>query len=85
MEGFHHMIFLSNSNSGKIKDIKQRIDAQNTMFITERRGMGQFGSAISFFVDDTGRIQFELIEENFKEQDLFISSNLKTLAKKPSS
>lgn len=80
--GFHHMVFLSNLQSGKIKWIKENSESQNTMFITERENMGASGSAISFFVSHSGRIEFELYKNNFAEQNLVLNTQLATLAGK---
>jgi hypothetical protein len=82
VDGFHQIVFLSNSNSTKIQKIKNRINNPHMMFVTEREGMGSYGSAISFFISKTGRIEFELMAENMRSQNLAYSAQLKTLSKK---
>lgn len=81
---YHHVVFLSTMNSGKIKSIMDQTNSKYTMYITEREGMGAFGSAISFFVDNSGRITFELSKDNFTEQNLVLNSSLLSLAGKVS-
>ncbi len=81
---YHHVVFLSTMNSGKIKSIKEQANSMYTMFITEREGMGAFGSAISFYVDGSGRITFELSKDNFTDQNLVLNSSLLSLAGKVS-
>lgn len=84
VNGSYHMIFLSSINSGKINTIKTQTDSKNTMFVTERQGMGPFGSAISFYVNQSGRITFELSKDNFTDQELVVNSSLISLAGKVS-
>lgn len=84
VQGYHHMVFLSTMNSGKIKSIKEQTNSKYTMYITERQSMGAFGSAISFYVDDSGRITFELSKDNFDDQELVLNSSLLSLAGKVS-
>lgn len=84
VNGFHHMVFLSTMNSGKINAIKAQTNSKNTMFITERQSMGDFGSAISFYVEPSGKISFELSNVNFLDQELIVSSSLLSLAGKVS-
>jgi hypothetical protein len=80
--GFHHIVFLSTINSGKINSIKEQTNSKYTMFITEREGMGDYGSAISFYVEDSGRIRFELSHANIQDQGLVVNSSLFSLAGK---
>lgn len=84
IKGFYHMVYLSTMNSGKISSIKSQNKSNNTMFITERQGMGAFGSAVSFYVEQSGRITFELSNSNFRDQGLVVSSALLSLAGKVS-
>lgn len=84
VSGYYHMVYLSSMNSGKINTIKKQTKSMYTMYITEREDMGAFGSAVSFYADETGRITFELTPENFTNQHLVLNSSLLSLAGKVS-
>lgn len=81
LTAYSHIVFLSTLQSGKIKPIKDALQNESILFVTEREGMGKYGSCISFFVTDKGKIEFELIAQNFAANKLKVSNNLKTLAK----
>lgn len=84
IKDYHHMVFLSTMNSGKINSIKEQVNSKYIMYITERASMGAFGSAISFYVDNTGKTTFELTKNNFTEQELILNSSLLSYAGKVS-
>lgn len=74
-----HIVFLTESNSSLLGDLKEALNTEPTLIITEKPGLGKEGSGINF-IQVNGRWKFELNESAVTSQNLKVSSELKKLA-----
>ena len=78
--GYHQMIYLSNIQSGRIAELKEQIKSGGVLLVTERKGMSDQGSTISFQTNDNGTMGFEIAKENAIKNQLTIRSQLERMA-----
>lgn len=78
ISGILHIVFVSKGQTSKYMKIDQK-QFENSLIITEKEGMTDFGSAINFIPLD-GSIKFELSEKNTKDHNLTLNPRLKTMA-----
>lgn len=74
-----HILFVSNSKSSEIEKANALSKANNFLVITETANATTKGSTINF-VENSGRVQFELSQSTVSSQGLKISSELQKLA-----
>lgn len=74
-----HILFVPDSKSEEFDIISQQLEASNTLIITESDGLGQTGSNINF-VEQGGKLRFELNRSAMDKQNLKVSSELTKLA-----
>jgi hypothetical protein len=80
INGFNHIIYLSNLNSGKVKELANSSSNKGVLFVTEREGMSKQGSIISFLTDANGMMGFEIAMNNAIKNNLSVQKQLEKLA-----
>jgi hypothetical protein len=78
--GFHQIIYLSNLHSGSVKVLSQNPAMKNVLLVTEREGMTNAGSTISFLVNSEGQMGFEIAKSNALKNQLTIRTQLERMA-----
>jgi hypothetical protein len=74
-----NIIYVPSSESGKISEIVSSTQNQPVLIVTDKPGLAGKGAAINF-VDDEGKIKFELNQQNAESRGLKISGSLASLA-----
>jgi hypothetical protein len=75
------IVFLPSAKSGQLNSVNSKIGSACTLVITEKPGLGNEGASINF-VEEGGKIGFEINKTAFSKHSLIINSKLLTLAKK---
>jgi len=78
--GYHQMIYLSNLQSGRIGELREQTKNGGVLLVTERKGMTQQGSTISFQTNEDGTMGFEIARQNALKNQLIIRSQLERMA-----
>jgi hypothetical protein len=79
MNGFNHIIFLSETSSWSIKKLNDKIGADNTLIVSSSEGLIQKGAAINFKSVD-GLMKFEMSKANIHKRNLEVHSWLEKMA-----
>jgi hypothetical protein len=74
-----HIIFVGNQKVGAFEDVLYRLQGSNSLIITEKKGMINFGSAIDFFMDQN-KLKFVINSGNAQKYDLTVSKSLEDMA-----
>lgn len=74
-----HMLYLPDSESKHIDDLKAKLQGKSTLIITERNGMAEKGSNINFILVD-GKVKFEMNKKETDDANLKVSTELSRLA-----
>ena len=74
-----HILFIAKSGTGQLSGMLEKAKANNTLVITESPGAATKGSVINF-VENAGKVRFELNLNNAKAHNLKISGDLQKLA-----
>jgi hypothetical protein len=77
--GYHHIIYLSESQSNSLTKIVSKTAGKGTLMVTEKEGMLKSGAAIDFISVD-GLMKFEMSKGNFDKYGLQVSSFLEKMA-----
>ncbi|MBN1597866.1 MAG: YfiR family protein [Bacteroidales bacterium] len=80
LKGVSQIVYLSNMQSGKVRDLASMPGSKGVLFVTEREKMTQQGSVISFLTDSSGKMGFEVSRENASKNNLIIRPQLEKLA-----
>jgi hypothetical protein len=75
-----HLLFISTSEKGRVKQILGSLRGAPVLTISEMEGFGQNGGIINFITVDN-KIQFEINSEKAQQHKLKISSQLLKLAR----
>jgi len=75
-----HLLFISTSEKGRVKQILKSLADAPVLTISEMEGFGQNGGIINFITVDN-KIQFEINSEKAEQHRLRISSQLLKLAR----
>jgi len=75
-----HLLFISTSEKGRVKQILKSLADAPVLTISEMEGFGQNGGIINFITVDN-KIQFEINSEKAEQHKLRISSQLLKLAR----
>lgn len=75
-----HLLFISTSEKGRVKQILKSLTDAPVLTISEMEGFGQKGGIINFITVDN-KIQFEINSEKAQHHKLKISSQLLKLAR----
>jgi hypothetical protein len=75
-----HLLFISPSEKGRVKQILQSLRNTPVLTISEMERFGQMGGIINFITVEN-KVQFEINAEQAQQQKLKISSQLLKLAR----
>jgi hypothetical protein len=75
-----HMLFLSKSMSGSLKEILKKVGREPTLVIADGEGLAGAGAPIGFYIT-RGRVRFEINIEAARRAGLKISAKLLRLAR----
>jgi hypothetical protein len=75
------IVFLPSAKSGQLSAVNNKIGNACTLVITEKSGLCNEGASINF-IEEGGKIGFEINKASFSKHSLVINSKLSTLAKK---
>lgn len=78
IQGFNHMIFISESNSGALHKLIGKIGTDNTLVVSAKEGLIQSGSGINFVPVD-GLMKFEISKANINRRNLEVHSWLEKM------
>lgn len=74
-----HVLFIPESKSGILSDVRTKLGGNSTLVITEREGLGKQGSAINFVIID-GKLKYELNKTTLEKAGLKVMPDLIKLA-----
>ena len=74
-----NLLFVSNKFCNQINQVQAAISGKPMLIITDKKGMAQNGAVINF-VEDAGKIKFELNQSAANQLGLVISGSLASLA-----
>jgi hypothetical protein len=74
-----HIVFVGNSKVAAFEDVLSRLHGSNSLIITEKKGMINFGSAIDFFMDQD-KLKFVINSGNAEKYNLTVSKSLEDMA-----
>lgn len=77
---FYHIVFVADSDSGKLTDLLAAIGSKPTMVVTERDNLVRKGASISFIVSDDNKLQFQLNDQVLNSRNIQLSASLKGMA-----
>ncbi len=75
-----HLIFLSKNKSGEVGSAQTVAKSSNALLVTEKAGLGKKGAAMNF-IDNAGRIGFEINKSQLKACGIKINAKLESLGK----
>jgi len=78
--GNSNIIVVADSKSSILTDILKTTDGKPIMVITEREGLHKKGAGISFFINDQGKLNFDLNLTELTKRKLSMSKSLTNLA-----
>lgn len=73
------LIFVPNTNSKKISELKNYMGNKACLIVSEKQGMNANGSTIEFVIQDN-KLKFKINEERAKQQNLVFSKALIDMA-----
>ena len=74
-----NVLFVPQKMTGDLGDIANNVDASEILVISEKKKEGQDGASINF-IEQSGKLRFEVYEEVFTRTDLKMSEQLKKFA-----
>jgi hypothetical protein len=74
------MVLVSDSKSSVLPDLLKATANQPVMIVTEREGLHKKGAGVSFFVNDAGKLNFDLNLTEMNKRTITLSKNLTSLA-----
>lgn len=79
-QGYYHIIFVADSESGKLETLLAALGDKPTMVVTERDNLVKKGASISFVITDDQKLQFQLNNEVFSRTKIQMATSLRSLA-----
>ena len=79
VNGFSHIIFLSENSSFSFRKLVEKIGTDNTLLVTSSEGLLASGSGINFIPID-GYMKFEISRSNIQKRNLEVHSWLEKMA-----
>lgn len=73
--GTAHVIYLADDNNKDFEAVKGKLAGKPSLLITDGRKLGKEGSCINF-VENSGKLQFEINKNSFEQNHLKVSSQL---------
>jgi YfiR/HmsC-like len=74
------MILVADSKSSVLSDLLKATAQQPVMVVTEREGLHKKGAGVSFFVNDAGKLNFDLNLTELNKRTITLSKSLISLA-----
>ena len=74
-----HILYVSASESGKIEKVIDATKDKPVLLVTDKPGLAKKGAAINF-VEQEGKIKFELNQQNVEARGLKVAGSLTSLA-----
>ena len=78
--GKSHIVFVADHKSGIMDELVKATAGKPIMIITEREGLHKKGAGVSFFVNDQGKLNFDLNLTEMTKRELSMSKSLTSLA-----
>jgi hypothetical protein len=75
-----NMVLVSDGKSNMLPDLVKATANQPVMIITEREGLHKKGAGVSFFVNDAGKLNFDLNLTEMNKRTITLSKSLTSLA-----
>jgi YfiR/HmsC-like len=75
-----NMVLVSDGKSSALPDLIKATANQPIMIVTEREGLHKKGAGVSFFVNDAGKLNFDLNLTEMNKRTLTLSKSLTSLA-----
>lgn len=76
-----NIVFISESERSRLASIIESIKSDGVLTVADTEGFAAKGVMINFFIDDEGRVRFELNNDAIKKGGVLISSQLLKLGK----
>jgi hypothetical protein len=77
--GTSHLVFIPDSKSGKLKDLKEQTKGKPVLLVSEREGYARKGAGLSFVTLDDDELKFDINKKEIEQRQLKISSQLLNL------
>ena len=77
--GKSHIIFISKGNSNQLSSVLNHVQGNNTLVISEKKGLAKQGSDMAFFISG-GKLQFNLNKSAINKHGLKLDPRLESLA-----
>ena len=74
------MVLVADSKSSALTDLVKITANQPVMIVTEREGLHKKGAGVSFFVNDSGKLNFDLNLTEMNKRAITLSKSLSALA-----
>jgi hypothetical protein len=74
------MVVVADNKSNDLSALVKAVSGKATMIITEREGLHKKGADVSFFINDQGKLNFDLNLTEMTKRELSMSKSLTTLA-----
>jgi hypothetical protein len=74
------MVIVSDGKSSVLGDLVKATANQPVMIVTEREGLHKKGAGVSFFVNDAGKLNFDLNLTEMNKRTITLSKSLTSLA-----
>ena len=75
-----HIVVVTDGKSNQLADLVKTTGSKPIMIVAEREGLYKRGAGISFFVNDSGKLNFDMNLTDMQKRTLSLSKNLTTLA-----
>ncbi len=75
-----HILFIPERESSKLAEINAKTSGMNLLVITEKSGLAEKGAVINF-IEEEGKLKFELNQAQAESRGLKVSGSLISLAK----
>lgn len=78
--GKTNIVFVADNKSNVMDELVKATSGKPVMIITEREGLHKKGAGVSFFVNDQGKLNFDLNLTEMTKRELSMSKSLTALA-----
>lgn len=75
-----HIVVITDNKSSQLNELSKATANQPIMIVAEREGLYKRGAGISFFVNDSGKLNFEMNLTDMQKRTLTLSKSLSSLA-----
>jgi hypothetical protein len=74
-----NILYVASSESGKMEEIIEATGNKPVLLVTDKPGLAKKGAAINF-IEQEGKVKFELNQQNAESRGLKVSGSLSSLA-----